>query len=198
MVPVATPAPTPAATRPPPAAQTLPRQANEFGIFPGDEEINSDLDDSDDEIDNDDRKEDGEEADENIVFCVYDKVRRIRRLSLALIWPMMAVANLIAFIQPSRSIALRTSGRWSSAMVWPRSTARTTSSLRRLVTSSGRTHVSPTIATARPLSPASAIAIAGHRLPPSCQHLQRDTPSSPPCHLLTLPPIGASAALYSY
>jgi hypothetical protein len=117
MVPVATPAPAPATARPAPAAQTLPRQANEFGIFPGDEEINSDLDDSDDEIDNDERKEDGEEADENIVFCVYDKVR-LRGCGCP---SRAAVADSAAlFAALARSIASRTSGRWSSATAWQR------------------------------------------------------------------------------
>ena len=48
---------------------------NEHGIFPGDEKIDSDLDDSED--DGDDEDEDGaggEDANMDIVFCVYDKV----------------------------------------------------------------------------------------------------------------------------
>ena len=111
MVPVATPAPTPAAARPAPAAQTLPRQANEFGIFPGDEEINSDLDDSDDEIDNDDRNEDGEEADENIVFCVYDKVRCVNRAARSCS-PLTAASQSAEFSLHSLCQVNRVKNKW--------------------------------------------------------------------------------------
>lgn len=41
--------------------------------MPGDEVINSDLDDSEGELDDDGEGDD--EADVDIVFCVYDKVR---------------------------------------------------------------------------------------------------------------------------
>lgn len=46
-------------------------EPNAAGLLPGDEVIDSDLDDSDDEL-----KDDGEdeEGDVDIVFCVYDKV----------------------------------------------------------------------------------------------------------------------------
>ena len=45
--------------------------------MPGDEVIDSDLDDSDDELK--DGAEDDEEGDIDIVFCVYDKVCRSAR-----------------------------------------------------------------------------------------------------------------------
>ena len=48
-------------------------EPNAAGLLPGDEVINSDLDDSDDEV----REEDDggeEEGEVDIVFCVYDKV----------------------------------------------------------------------------------------------------------------------------
>lgn len=72
-----------------PAAPSVPAprpQANEHGIFPGDEEINSDLDDTDDELDDDENADVGADADADIVFCVYDKVRRssTRRLACPL------------------------------------------------------------------------------------------------------------------
>ena len=48
-------------------------EPNAAGLLPGDEVIDSDLDDSDDEL-----KDEGEGAEEegevDIVFCVYDKV----------------------------------------------------------------------------------------------------------------------------
>lgn len=56
------------------AAHAGPYVANEHGIFPGDERIDSDLDDSEDDLDEED--DDGEvEGDPDIVLCVYDKVR---------------------------------------------------------------------------------------------------------------------------
>ncbi|CDZ96677.1 RNA polymerase II transcription initiation factor TFIIA, large chain [Phaffia rhodozyma] len=60
-------------------AVPVPYEANAQGIYPGDEEINSELDDSDDEAD-----EVGKDADTgalegmDIVFCVYDKVQRVK------------------------------------------------------------------------------------------------------------------------
>lgn len=52
-------------------------EPNAAGLLPGDEVIDSDLDDSDDEFANDEDGEEGEgEAD--IVFCVYDKVARVK------------------------------------------------------------------------------------------------------------------------
>lgn len=47
-------------------------EPNAAGLLPGDEVIDSDLDDSDDEL-KDDAEDDGE-GDIDIVFCVYDKV----------------------------------------------------------------------------------------------------------------------------
>ncbi|CAD6564535.1 MAG: hypothetical protein TREMPRED_005413 [Tremellales sp. Tagirdzhanova-0007] len=52
-------------------------EPNAAGLLPGDEVINSDLDDSDDEV----REEDDggeEEGEVDIVFCVYDKVQRVK------------------------------------------------------------------------------------------------------------------------
>ncbi|KAK1925635.1 putative general RNA polymerase II transcription factor [Papiliotrema laurentii] len=51
-------------------------EPNAAGLLPGDEVIDSDLDDSDDEL-RDDGDEDGG-ADVDIVFCVYDKVQRVK------------------------------------------------------------------------------------------------------------------------
>ncbi|ORX37168.1 transcription factor IIA, alpha/beta subunit-domain-containing protein [Kockovaella imperatae] len=52
-------------------------EPNAAGLLPGDEVIDSDLDDSDDELkDGDEDGEDGAEVD--IVFCVYDKVQRVK------------------------------------------------------------------------------------------------------------------------
>lgn len=52
-------------------------EPNAAGLLPGDEVIDSDLDDSDDEL-----KDEGEGAEEegevDIVFCVYDKVQRVK------------------------------------------------------------------------------------------------------------------------
>ena len=49
-------------------------EPNAAGLLPGDEVIDSDLDDSDDEV-----REEGDggedEGEVDIVFCVYDKVR---------------------------------------------------------------------------------------------------------------------------
>ena len=53
-------------------------EPNAAGLLPGDEVIDSDLDDSDDEL-KDDAEDDGE-GDIDIVFCVYDKVGRDARL----------------------------------------------------------------------------------------------------------------------
>jgi transcription initiation factor TFIIA large subunit len=47
-------------------------EPNAAGLMPGDEVINSDLDDSEGELD--DEGEGDDEADVDIVFCVYDKV----------------------------------------------------------------------------------------------------------------------------
>ena len=52
-------------------------EPNAAGLLPGDEVIDSDLDDSDDELkDEDGDGEDGVEVD--IVFCVYDKVSLVQ------------------------------------------------------------------------------------------------------------------------
>jgi transcription initiation factor TFIIA large subunit len=48
-------------------------EPNAQGLLPGDEVIDSDLDDSDDEL-RDDGDGGEEEGDVDIVFCVYDKV----------------------------------------------------------------------------------------------------------------------------
>ncbi|WRT68033.1 uncharacterized protein IL334_005008 [Kwoniella shivajii] len=52
-------------------------EPNAAGLLPGDEVIDSDLDDSDDELrdENDGGDDDG---DVDIVFCVYDKVQRVK------------------------------------------------------------------------------------------------------------------------
>ncbi|EIW67514.1 hypothetical protein TREMEDRAFT_64096 [Tremella mesenterica DSM 1558] len=49
-------------------------EPNAAGLLPGDEIIDSDLDDSDREA----GEEDDEEGDVDIVFCVYDKVQRVK------------------------------------------------------------------------------------------------------------------------
>lgn len=52
-------------------------EPNAAGLLPGDEVIDSDLDDSDDEgRDDDDERGEGWEGD--IVFCVWDKVQRVK------------------------------------------------------------------------------------------------------------------------
>lgn len=51
-----------------------PGVPNENGIRPGDEQINSDLDDSDDEQD-EEVGEGGIDENTDLVFCTYDKVR---------------------------------------------------------------------------------------------------------------------------
>ncbi|TXT15976.1 hypothetical protein VHUM_00479 [Vanrija humicola] len=59
---------------------TLPEpriEPNAAGLLPGDEIIDSDLDDSDDELRDDDEGEDGD-GEIDIVFCVYDKVQRVK------------------------------------------------------------------------------------------------------------------------
>lgn len=68
---------TPLSIPPPVTVASVPYEANAKGIFPGDEEINSDLDDSDDEADDDGQEADGGGTVDgmDIVFCVYDKVR---------------------------------------------------------------------------------------------------------------------------
>jgi transcription initiation factor TFIIA large subunit len=48
-------------------------EPNAQGLLPGDEVIDSDLDDSDDEL-RDDAEGGEDEGDVDIVFCVYDKV----------------------------------------------------------------------------------------------------------------------------
>jgi transcription initiation factor TFIIA large subunit len=55
----------------PPLSEAKP-EPNAAGLMPGDEVINSDLDDSEGELDDDGEGDD--EADVDIVFCVYDKV----------------------------------------------------------------------------------------------------------------------------
>lgn len=77
-------------------------EPNAAGLLPGDEVIDSDLDDSDDEL-RDEGEEDGE-GEIDIVFCVYDKVGDSCR---TLGWPMLT----------SRSKGSRTSGRRCSKMV---------------------------------------------------------------------------------
>ncbi|WOO76780.1 Transcription initiation factor IIA large subunit [Vanrija pseudolonga] len=52
-------------------------EPNAAGLLPGDEIIDSDLDDSDDELRDDDEGEDGD-GEIDIVFCVYDKVQRVK------------------------------------------------------------------------------------------------------------------------
>ncbi|TXT13974.1 uncharacterized protein COLE_00167 [Cutaneotrichosporon oleaginosum] len=52
-------------------------EPNAAGLLPGDEVIDSDLDDSDDELGIDDGIENGE-GDIDIVYCVYDKVQRVK------------------------------------------------------------------------------------------------------------------------
>ena len=47
-------------------------EPNAAGLLPGDEVIDSDLDDSEGELDDDD--DGGDDADVDYVFCVYDKV----------------------------------------------------------------------------------------------------------------------------
>jgi len=59
----------------PPLSETKP-EPNAAGLMPGDEVINSDLDDSEGELDDDGEGDD--EADVDIVFCVYDKVQRVK------------------------------------------------------------------------------------------------------------------------
>lgn len=48
-------------------------EPNAAGLLPGDEVIDSDLDDSDDEL-REDGEDGGEDGEVDIVFCVYDKV----------------------------------------------------------------------------------------------------------------------------
>ncbi|WVR06570.1 hypothetical protein IAU60_003602 [Kwoniella sp. DSM 27419] len=52
-------------------------EPNAAGLLPGDEVIDSDLDDSDDELREDPEGGDND-ADIDIVFCVYDKVQRVK------------------------------------------------------------------------------------------------------------------------
>ncbi|OCF39329.1 transcription initiation factor TFIIA large subunit [Kwoniella heveanensis CBS 569] len=52
-------------------------EPNAAGLLPGDEVIDSDLDDSDDEL-RDDAEGGDDDADVDIVFCVYDKVQRVK------------------------------------------------------------------------------------------------------------------------
>jgi transcription initiation factor TFIIA large subunit len=52
-------------------------EPNAAGLLPGDEVIDSDLDDSDDELGIDDDDENGE-GEIDIVYCVYDKVQRVK------------------------------------------------------------------------------------------------------------------------
>lgn len=51
-------------------------EPNAAGLLPGDEVIDSDLDDSDDEL-RDDGDAGEEEGEVDIVFCVYDKVSSV-------------------------------------------------------------------------------------------------------------------------
>jgi len=62
----------------PPLSEAKP-EPNAAGLMPGDEVINSDLDDSEGELDDDGEGDD--EADVDIVFCVYDKVSYPRSFS---------------------------------------------------------------------------------------------------------------------
>lgn len=50
-------------------------EPNAAGLLPGDEVIDSDLDDSEDELKDDGEEDEGEI---DIVFCVYDKVQRVK------------------------------------------------------------------------------------------------------------------------
>ncbi|BEI83269.1 hypothetical protein CcaverHIS002_0311370 [Cutaneotrichosporon cavernicola] len=52
-------------------------EPNAAGLLPGDEVIDSDLDDSDDELGIEDDDENGE-GEIDIVYCVYDKVQRVK------------------------------------------------------------------------------------------------------------------------
>ncbi|WWC88413.1 uncharacterized protein L201_003324 [Kwoniella dendrophila CBS 6074] len=52
-------------------------EPNAAGLLPGDDIIDSDLDDSDDEL-RDDAEGAEDDADTDIVFCVYDKVQRVK------------------------------------------------------------------------------------------------------------------------
>lgn len=55
----------------------LKPEPNAAGLLPGDEVIDSDLDDSDDEL-ADEGEDDEAGGDVDIVFCVYDKVQRVK------------------------------------------------------------------------------------------------------------------------
>ncbi|KAK6907777.1 transcription initiation factor TFIIA large subunit [Kwoniella mangroviensis CBS 8886] len=52
-------------------------EPNAAGLLPGDDIIDSDLDDSDDEL-RDDAEGGDDDGDTDIVFCVYDKVQRVK------------------------------------------------------------------------------------------------------------------------
>jgi hypothetical protein len=62
------------------AARLVP---NEHGIYPGEEIIDSDLDDSDEDEDEEGNGQDEDEDDEeedlslNVMYCIYDKVRSL-------------------------------------------------------------------------------------------------------------------------
>ena len=64
-------------TIPPSLLQPSAPQPNAAGLLPGDEVIDSDLDDSDDELKDGDDDIDGV-GEEDIVFCTYDKVQRVK------------------------------------------------------------------------------------------------------------------------
>lgn len=64
-------------------------EPNAAGLLPGDEVIDSDLDDSEGELDDDD--DGGDDADVDYVFCVYDKVGTPRS---ATYWKSLADAQV--------------------------------------------------------------------------------------------------------
>ncbi|KAL7420495.1 transcription factor IIA subunit alpha [Cryptotrichosporon argae] len=53
-------------------------EPNAAGLLPGDDIIDSDLDDSDDELADDDDADGDGDGEVDIVFCVYDKVQRVK------------------------------------------------------------------------------------------------------------------------
>jgi len=59
-------------------SQDVRPQPNEQGLLPGDEIINSDLDDSDDDELRNEGEDGFEGGDADIVFCVWDKVQRVK------------------------------------------------------------------------------------------------------------------------